>query len=174
MINKKTSNKKLLSVLKGNLVSSSPPIWLMRQAGRYLPEYRKIRKNVNSFLDLCYTPDLATEITLQPIQRFKFDGAILFSDILVIPHALGQNVTFEENKGPVLEPIKSIEDIKKLNLSALDETLNPIYQTAKNLHHALDDSTTLLGFCGAPWTVATYMIEGGTSKNHSLVKKWIY
>nr|WP_246505149.1 uroporphyrinogen decarboxylase [Microvirga antarctica] len=132
----------------------------MRQAGRYLPEYREIRKQAGSFLDLCYTPRLAEEVTLQPIRRFGFDAAIMFSDILVIPHALGQDVRFVENEGPKLEPITSLADLDRLSDEMPIERLSPVFETLDRLRSSLPRETTLLGFCGAPWTVASYMIAG--------------
>jgi uroporphyrinogen decarboxylase len=137
---------------------------MMRQAGRYLPEYRELREQAGSFLKLCFTPELACEITLQPIRRFQFDAAILFSDILVIPHALGQSVRFEAGEGPRLDPIASEKAIDALPKAADQNVLAPIYQTVKQVRSKLDDKTAFIGFCGAPWTVATYMIAGqGTS-----------
>ena len=153
------SDKKLLRVLQGEAIWP-PPVWLMRQAGRYLPEYREIRRQAGSFLDLCYNPDLATEVTLQPIRRFGFDGAILFSDILVIPHALGQDVRFAEGEGPRLEPVASLHDLDRLTDALPLERLAPVFDTLSRLKTALPSETTLLGFCGAPWTVASYMIAG--------------
>lgn len=150
--------KKLMNVLDGG-VEKIPPLWLMRQAGRYLPEYRETRKQAGGFLDLCYNPELAVEVTLQPIRRFGFDAAILFSDILVIPDALGRNVAFKEGEGPVLDPI-SVEDIEQLNVDQLLDHLNPVLQTVSGLRQELPGETTLIGFCGAPWTVATYMVAG--------------
>ena len=151
-----------------------PPIWLMRQAGRYLPEYREIRKNVTSFLDLCFTPELAIEVTLQPIRRFAMDAAILFSDILVIPYALGQKVDFVEGTGPVLQPVGNIDDLRGLSVSAVHERLAPVYETVRGVAAELPDGVCLIGFAGAPWTVATYMVEGGTSRNFANVKQWAY
>ncbi len=151
-----------------------PPIWLMRQAGRYLPEYRKIRKNVTSFLDLCFTPELAVEVTLHPIRRFAMDAAILFSDILVVPYALGQKVDFVEGTGPVLEPVRSGDDLRRLSASAVHERLAPVYETVRGVAAELPDGVGLIGFAGAPWTVATYMVEGGTSRNFANVKRWAY
>jgi len=152
-------NKSILDVL-GRVHRSPPPVWLMRQAGRYLPEYRAIREKAGSFLDLVFTPELAAEVTLQPIRRFGFDAAILFSDILVVPHALGQTVTFSVGEGPMLEPIEDRLGFERL-ASELDHgMLAPIYETIRLVKQALDPSVTLLGFCGAPWTLATYMIAG--------------
>lgn len=145
------------------------PIWMMRQAGRYLPEYRKIRQN-HSFLDMVYTPDVATEITLQPIRRFGFDAAILFSDILVTPQALGMDLTFTEGKGPQFTtPIRTSSDVQMLNQQM--DILAPIYETVKKVKSELPSNTTLIGFAGAPFTVASYMIEGGTSKDLKNTKK---
>ncbi len=131
----------------------------MRQAGRYLPEYREIRKNVGSFLDLCFNPKLATEVTLQPIRRFDFDAAILFSDILVIPHALQRNVRFVEGEGPRLDPI-DVDDIMKMSSRLTPGVLDPIFETVASVREQLDKTKSLIGFCGAPWTVATYMVAG--------------
>ncbi len=136
---------------------------MMRQAGRYLPEYRETRKRAGSFLDLCYNPDLAVEVTLQPIRRFGFDASILFSDILVVPHALGRDLRFEEGQGPLMTPI-SADDIAVLDGERFHVNLEPVYETVRRLRKELPEETTLIGFCGAPWTVATYMIAGhGTS-----------
>ncbi len=150
--------RKVLEVLKGKHFDR-PPIWMMRQAGRYLPEYRETRKKAGGFLDLCYSPKLATEVTLQPIRRFGFDAAILFSDILVVPDALGRRVDFIEGTGPVLDPI-SADDIGQLNSSVVGRHLEPVIETVRLIRSELPAETTLLGFCGAPWTVATYMIAG--------------
>lgn len=136
-----------------------PPVWLMRQAGRYLPEYKRTREKAGSFLDLCYTPELAAEVTLQPIRRFGFDAAILFSDILVVPHALGRRLRFEEGRGPLLEPI-TVDEIQNLSGAGFHERLQPVYETVGRVKGQLSPETALLGFCGAPWTVATYMIAG--------------
>jgi uroporphyrinogen decarboxylase len=154
----KTGDRKVMKVLAGETVFP-PPVWLMRQAGRYLPEYRKTRATAKGFLDLCYTPDLAVEVTLQPIRRYGFDAAILFSDILVIPDALDRNVHFVEGEGPKMDPIApgAIED---LDASGMHDHLAPVYETVRRLRAELPEETTLLGFCGAPWTVATYMIAG--------------
>ncbi|TPM26072.1 uroporphyrinogen decarboxylase [Mesorhizobium sp. B2-3-4] len=152
----------MLDVLKGK-AHFPPPLWMMRQAGRYLPEYRETRKRAGSFLDLCYNPDLAVEVTMQPIERFGFDASILFSDILVVPHALGRDVRFEEGRGPLLTPI-SAPEIAALEGDMFHVNLEPVYEAVRRLRAKLPDETTLIGFCGAPWTVATYMIAGhGTS-----------
>ena len=153
------SPKAILRVLEGEPVWPLP-VWIMRQAGRYLPEYRETRKQAGSFLDLCYNPRLAEEVTLQPIRRFGFDASILFSDILVIPHALGQEVRFVENEGPKLDPVTSDRDFSRLADEIPLERLEPVFETLDRLRGSLPKETTLLGFCGAPWTVASYMIAG--------------
>ena len=150
--------KKVLEVIDGKSFAT-PPIWMMRQAGRYLPEYRATRKQAGGFLDLCYSPEMAVEVTLQPIRRFGFDAAILFSDILVIPDALGVPVRFEEGRGPILEPVDETS-ISQLNTDRVLSHLAPVFETLNELSGQLSDETTMLGFCGAPWTVATYMIAG--------------
>ena len=156
------AERRLLRVLDGE-TSLPPPIWLMRQAGRYLPEYRDLRQKAGGFLDLCYNPDFATEVTLQPIRRFGFDAAILFSDILVIPDALDRGLHFVAGEGPKLTPILPRE-IASLDPSRAETHLAPVIATVARLRKELPDETTLIGFCGAPWTVATYMIAGqGTS-----------
>lgn len=166
--------KTLLRVLSGEAVSP-PPIWLMRQAGRYLPEYRKVREQAGSFLDLCYSPELAEEVTLQPIRRFGFDAAILFADILLIPHALGQELTFVAGEGPRLEPIGDAQALGALGpADAIDETLAPVYQTVSRLKHSLPADTTLIGFAGAPWTVATYMVAGQGTADQAPARRWSY
>jgi uroporphyrinogen decarboxylase len=151
-------NKKIIEVIEGKSFKI-PPLWMMRQAGRYLPEYKATRKQAGSFLDLCYNPELAYEVTMQPIERFQFDAAILFSDILVVCDALGQSLKFEEGRGPVLEPV-NVSDIAKLSTAGVMNHLAPVIETVSKLHNGLDKDITLLGFCGAPWTVATYMIAG--------------
>lgn len=154
------SQKTILKALAGE-TQATPPIWMMRQAGRYLPEYRATREKAGDFLSLCYNPDLATEVTLQPIRRYGFDGAILFADILLVPQALGADLWFVTGEGPRLSTITQQADFDKLGpADEVHETLNPIYQTVRNLSGALPPETTLIGFAGAPWTVATYMIAG--------------
>lgn len=152
-----TDGCRLLRVLDGERLWP-PPIWMMRQAGRYLPEYRATRAKAGSFLDLCYAPELATEVTLQPIRRFGFDAAILFSDILVVPHALGQKVWFVEGEGPRLDPV----DLSRLILEPdrLLQRLGPVIETVSRIRAELPEETALLGFCGAPWTLITYMVAG--------------
>jgi uroporphyrinogen decarboxylase len=132
----------------------------MRQAGRHLPEYREVRAQAGSFMNLCYTPALAAEVTLQPIRRYGLDGAILFSDILVVPHALGQEVSVVEHQGPRLDPVTSLSDLGRLSETLPLDRLSPVFETLDRLKGSLPPQTTLLGFCGAPWTVASYMIAG--------------
>lgn len=152
--------KTILRALAGETLPT-PPIWMMRQAGRYLPEYKATRAQAGDFLSLCYNPDLAAEVTLQPIRRYGFDAAILFADILLIPQALGADLWFVTGEGPRLSTITSQADFDKLgSVDNIHETLNPIYETVKILSRALPSETTLIGFAGAPWTVATYMIAG--------------
>lgn len=167
-----TPNRKVLDVLNGKTVTP-PPIWLMRQAGRYLPEYRETRKKAGSFLDLCYSPEYATEVTLQPIRRYGFDAAILFSDILVIPDALHRNVTFTEGHGPQMDPIDT-DGILALSQEGVLDHLKPVMETVSRLRGALPSETTLLGFCGAPWTVATYMIAGHGTPDQAPARLFAY
>jgi uroporphyrinogen decarboxylase len=169
----KTSAKRLLRVLRGEPVDR-PPFWFMRQAGRYLPEYRDLRTQADGFLNLCYSPKMACEVTLQPIRRYGMDAAILFSDILVVPHALGQAVSFVAGEGPKLEPVRKDADLLRLSLENIDSHLSPIYETVERVAAALPAETALIGFAGAPWTVATYMVEGGSSKDFSAVKAFAY
>lgn len=160
--------KKILSVLRGES-AAVPPVWLMRQAGRYLPEYRALRANAKDFVQFCLTPDLAVEVTLQPVRRFDLDAAILFADILLVPHALGQKVWFAEGEGPRLEPIRDMAGLEKLAYRA--ELLAPVMQTIKGVRAALPDHAALIGFAGAPWTVATYMMEGAGGTDHEISRK---
>ncbi|WP_152463764.1 uroporphyrinogen decarboxylase [Roseivivax sp. THAF30] len=152
--------KTILRALAGE-AQSTPPIWMMRQAGRYLPEYRATREKAGDFLSLCYNPELAAEVTLQPIRRYGFDGAILFADILLLPQALGADLWFVKGEGPRLSTVTTETDFEKLKpVHAIDETLSPVYETVSILSRELPSETTLIGFAGAPWTVATYMIAG--------------
>jgi uroporphyrinogen decarboxylase len=144
----------------------------MRQAGRYLPEYRALRTKARDFLDFCFTPELAIEATLQPVRRYGLDGAILFSDILTVPWALGQKVAFVENEGPKLEPVRSAEGIAKLEAASVTDRLSPVYQTVRGVRAALPGPVTLIGFAGAPFTVAAYMVEGSGSRDFPAVKRW--
>lgn len=165
--------KVFLRALAGETISP-PPFWFMRQAGRYLPEYRELRARVGDFLELCYTPELAVEVTLQPLRRFGMDAAILFSDILVVPDALGQPLAYVEGEGPVLEPVRNAVDVAGLDCQRLHERLAPIYETVRRLGRALPAEVALIGFAGAPWTVATYMVEGHGSRDHATTKAWAY
>lgn len=167
------TDKLFLKALKRQKVDHIP-FWFMRQAGRYLPEYRALREKAGGFLDMAYNPDFATEVTMQPIRRFRMDAAIIFSDILVIPHALGQDLTFVHGEGPKLGPY----DFKNLSYEHFDKILNPVYQALDKTRNSLKsegfDTTALIGFAGAPWTVATYMIEGGSSRDFIKTKTMAY
>jgi uroporphyrinogen decarboxylase len=163
-----TSTKVLLDTVLGRR-GERLPIWVMRQAGRYLPEYREVRAKAGSFLDLCYNPELAAEVTLQPLKRFNLDAAILFSDILVIPDALGQKVRFETGEGPRLEPLTA-DGIDALELGRAAEGLAPIIETVRRVKAGLAPEKTLIGFCGSPWTVATYMLAGQGSADQAVAR----
>jgi uroporphyrinogen decarboxylase len=169
----KRKTKPLLRALGGEALTP-PPWWLMRQAGRYLPEYRAIRARAKGFVEMCLTPTVAAELTLQPVHRYHMDGAILFSDILMLPYALGQKLTFREGEGPILEPTENYADIRRLKPSQTLSRLEPVFNAVHRIAEALDPSTTLIGFAGSPWTVATYMVEGGVSKDFRRVKTWAY
>jgi uroporphyrinogen decarboxylase len=158
-LTRSSASSAFLDVLAGNR-QSVPPIWMMRQAGRYLPEYRELRARAGSFLELCFTPEFAAEVTLQPMRRFHFDAAVIFSDILVIPHALGRAVRFEAGEGPRLDPLDTPEKILALQRKADFTKLEPVYEALRRVRAELDRSVALIGFCGAPWTVATYMVAG--------------
>ncbi len=151
-----------------------PPMWLMRQAGRYLPEYRETRAKAGSFLNLCYSPKLAAEVTLQPIRRYGFDASILFSDILVVPDALGQTVSFVEGEGPRLDPIEDAEGLARLDSAQTGDKFSTVAETVSLLRQQLPDETALIGFCGAPWTVATYMIGGRGSPDQAAARLMAY
>jgi uroporphyrinogen decarboxylase len=168
-----TNSKPFIDVLSGRR-QSVPPIWMMRQAGRYLPEYREVRAKAGSFLDLCFTPELATEVTLQPIRRFGFDAAIIFSDILVIPYALGRSVRFEIGEGPRLDPLDTTEKIAALARQADFAKLEPVYEALRRVRSALAPETALIGFCGAPWTVATYMVAGQGTADQAPARMMAY
>jgi uroporphyrinogen decarboxylase len=163
--------KQLLSPVKGP--NDNIPIWFMRQAGRHLPEYRKVKESVKNFLDFCYDVDKATEVTLQPIRRYNLDAAIIFSDILVLPHALGWEVDFKENIGPVLRQFKSQEDFKYLQNDPSSK-LEKVYEIIKKVKEELPLSTSLIGFTGSPWTVMSYMLEGKGKQDFKISKKFIY
>ena len=167
------TEKKLLRVLKGQ-VMDTPPIWLMRQAGRYLPEYRKVKEEAGSFLDLCYTPKYAIEVTLQPIRRYGFDAAIVFSDLPLIAQGLGQKLWYEEGGGPRLAPIRDGAGVAALDPGQVTNRLAPVYETVDGVSTALPAETALIGFAGAPWTVACYMVEGGGSRDFANVKGWAF
>ncbi|HEX9596817.1 MAG TPA: uroporphyrinogen decarboxylase [Anaerolineales bacterium] len=162
------THKPLLATVLGER-QERPPIWIMRQAGRYLPEYRETRTRAKGFLDLCYSPDLAVEVSLQPLRRFDLDAAIMFSDILVIPDALGQSVSFQQGEGPVLDPVLP-ETLGALKPERVLEHLAPVLETLRRLRAALPANKTLIGFCGSPWTVATYMIGGRGSPDQAAAR----
>jgi len=166
-----SADRPLLAVLKGEQ-RDPPPVWLMRQAGRYLPEYRALRADKGGFLALCYDPVSAAEITLQPLRRFGFDGAILFSDILVVPHAMGQDLWFETGEGPRLAPTLFDHDWQALTPDPAK--FEPIYQTVRNVVAALPPQATMLGFAGSPWTVATYMVAGQGTKDQGPARRMAY
>lgn len=166
-------DKKILRVLNGEILDR-PPLWLMRQAGRYLPEYREIRSTTSSFIEFCFTPQKAAEVTLQPIRRFGFDAAILFSDILVVPEALGQPVTFEAGEGPRLPPIEDPSGLSRLKSQINLDTLSPVFETIDRVKSSLSGETTFLGFCGAPWTVASYMIAGRGTPDQGPARMFAY
>ncbi len=153
------TKKPLIEVLSGRR-QDAPPLWMMRQAGRYLPEYRELRAKAGGFLDLCFTPEFAAEVTLQPIRRFNFDAAIIFSDILVIPYALGRSVRFEAGEGPRLDPLATPGEIATLATQANFDQLEPVFEALRRVRRELAPHIALIGFCGAPWTVATYMVAG--------------
>ena len=166
-------DKTLLTVLEGDR-QSPPPVWLMRQAGRYLPEYRALRAKAGGFLDLVFAPEFAAEVTLQPVRRFGFDAAILFSDILVVPHALGQQVRFSVGEGPLLDPIADRTAFERLNSEVDHKVLAPVYETIRIVKQQLEPSVALLGFCGAPWTVASYMIAGRGTPDQAPARLFAY
>ena len=171
MPNGNDSQKILLQTLLGKKTDQTP-VWLMRQAGRYLPEYRELRAKKGGFLELCYDAEAAAEVTLQPIKRFGFDGAILFSDILIVPHAMGQRLWFETGEGPRLAP--RLVDAALSSLEAAPEHFEAIYATVRRVAERLDDKTTFMGFAGSPWTVATYMVHGQGSKDQGVTRRYAY
>ncbi|VAW95160.1 Uroporphyrinogen III decarboxylase [hydrothermal vent metagenome] len=167
-------NDRFLKALLGEPVDMTP-VWMMRQAGRYLPEYRATRAKAGNFLKLCKTPELATEVTIQPLERFDLDAAILFSDILTIPDAMGLGLYFSEGEGPRFErPIQNEADIKNLTTPSMDKDLGYVMDAVSMIHRELDGRVPLIGFSGSPWTLATYMVEGGSSKDFSKVKGMLY
>jgi len=165
--------KPLLRVLAGDRMPV-PPIWMMRQAGRYLPEYRELRAKAGGFLELCFTPEFAAEVTLQPIRRFNFDAAIIFSDILVIPYALGREVRFEAGEGPRLDPLDTPAKVETLAAQADFGKLEPVYEALRRVRRELDPKIALIGFCGAPWTVATYMVAGQGTPDQAPARMMAY
>ena len=162
----------LLKVLSGQTLDI-PPIWMMRQAGRHLPEYLEVRATAKDFIDFCFSPDKAAEVTLQPIRRYDMDAAILFADILLIPIGLGRNVRFVKGKGPELDPI-SVSDISELTINGAADRVSSVYETVAKVRAKLDNSKALIGFCGGPWTVATYMIEGEGTPKKEMAKRFAY
>lgn len=170
----KTEDKLIMRALAGETLPT-PPVWMMRQAGRYLPEYRETRAQAGGFLDLCYNPELAAEVTLQPIRRYGFDAAILFADILLIPQALGVDLWFVTGEGPRLSQVTNATEVAALKpVEAIHETLSPVYETVRLLRAALPAETTLIGFAGAPWTVATYMIGGRGGEDQLPARQMMY
>jgi uroporphyrinogen decarboxylase len=167
----KTSKKRLIRALKGESLER-PPFWLMRQAGRYLPEYREVRAQAGSFLDLCYNPDLAAEVTLQPLRRYRPDAAILFADILLVPHGMGQHLEYREGEGPVFDPIRSAGELARLEPARMHDVVAPVYETVSRLRTELPAEVALIGFAGAPWTVACYMVEGQGSRDFASARQW--
>jgi uroporphyrinogen decarboxylase len=172
-ISRAVGTKPLLRVLAGER-QAVPPVWLMRQAGRYLPEYRAVREKAGGFLDLCFNPELAAEVTLQPVRRFGFDAAILFSDILVVPLALGRKVEFLAGEGPKLEPLTDADGVKTLRAAIDQAVVANVYETVRRVKASLDDKTALIGFCGAPWTVATYMVAGEGTPDQAPARMFAY
>ncbi|MBR0822089.1 uroporphyrinogen decarboxylase [Bradyrhizobium liaoningense] len=168
-----SATKPFIDVLSGQR-QAIPPVWMMRQAGRYLPEYREVRAKAGGFLDLCFNPELAAEVTLQPIRRFGFDAAIIFSDILVIPYALGRSVRFEVGEGPRLEPLDDPAKVATLAPRADFDKLEPVFEALKIVRGALDPKVALIGFCGAPWTVATYMVAGQGTPDQAPARMMAY
>ena len=162
--------QKIMNVLSGNKVNI-PPVWMMRQAGRHLPEYLRIRKTTSNFIDFCFNSQKATEVTLQPVDRYDMDAAILFADILLVPIALGRTVSFEKGIGPILDPL-SVNDIRNFQINT--DTLEPVYETVREVRKKLHNNKTLIGFCGGPWTVATYMLEGKGTPNKEKARIFAY
>ncbi len=167
-----SNTQPLMNVLKGR-GSERRPVWFMRQAGRYLPEYRKVREQAGSFLDLCYSPLLAAEVTLQPLRRYDLDAAIIFADILVVPHAMGNGLSFVEGEGPKLETVRSSSDLTRLKSGLKSAQFESVAKSVNGVRRKLDSSISLIGFCGAPWTVASYMVEGGSS-DRELARRFAY
>jgi len=164
---------RIAQVLGGQRVDP-PPYWFMRQAGRYLPEYKQLRERAGSFLDLVYTPEMAAEVTLQPLRRFDCDAAILFSDILIVPNALGQPLNFEAGEGPKLEPIQSREALAQLSQDRLEDSVAPVYETVARVRSKLSLEKAVIGFCGGVWTVASYVVAGRGGDDQAAAKRWAY
>lgn len=167
------NNKRFVQTLHSQ-PTDKVPFWYMRQAGRYLPEYMERRQTAGSFLDLCYSPDFAVEVTLQPLQRYNMDAAILFSDILVVPQAMGQHLEFRQGEGPVLTPVDTADKIKMLGMENFHSHLAPVYETVSRLSREIPETTALIGFAGAPWTVATYMVGGRGSADQAAARSLAY
>lgn len=167
------NTSRFLNVLSGT-PSSPVPIWMMRQAGRHLPEYLELRSRAKDFLDFCYSPSMAAEATLQPIRRYDMDAAILFADILLILDAIGLDVRFEKGVGPIVETVESESDLRRTPIETAVQRLSPVYETVERVRSGLDDSKALIGFCGAPWTVALYAIEGRGGTDKSTARSWAY
>ena len=167
------SGKKILDVLAGQIVTP-PPVWMMRQAGRHLPEYLETRARARDFLDFCYTPSLAAEATLQPIRRYGMDAAILFADILLILDAMGLGVRFEKGEGPLVEEISQPSDLRRIKPEAAADKLSPVYETVARVKAALPGETTLMGFAGSPWTVTLYAVEGRGKTDKSAAWRWAH
>lgn len=165
------SERKLLETLNGRKYPT-PPVWMMRQAGRHLPEYLELRSRAKDFLDFCYSPSLATEATLQPIRRYGMDGAILFADILLILDAMGRNVRFVKGEGPKVDPIEKASDLNVVALESVIDRMSPVYETVERVRSALPDETTLIGFAGSPWTVSVYAIEGKGGGDKAVSRNW--
>ena len=167
------STSRFLNVLSGN-PSSPVPIWMMRQAGRHLPEYLELRSRAKDFLDFCYSPSMAAEATLQPIRRYDMDAAILFADILLILDAIGLDVRFEKGVGPIVETVETESDLTRTTIETAIQRLSPVYETVDRVRSGLEDTKALIGFCGAPWTVALYAIEGRGGTDKSMARSWAY
>src|SRR6187431_3385174 len=172
-LSQNSTMKPFIEVLSGRR-QVVPPVWMMRQAGRYLPEYRELRAKAGGFLDLCFTPEYAAEVTLQPIRRFNFDAAIIFSDILVIPYALGRSVRFEAGEGPRLDPLNTPDKVATLSPEADFTKLEPVFEALRRVRAELDSRIALIGFCGAPWTVATYMVAGQGTPDQAPARMMAY
>ena len=173
MCSEMTASSKFIRTLNGER-NAIPPIWFMRQAGRYLPEYRELRAKAGSFLNLCYDSAMASEITLQPVRRFDLDAAILFADILLIPDAMGQTLSFAEGEGPMLDPVIMPKNIDEFRNRDIHDRLGPVYETVKRTRGDLASDKALIGFAGAPWTVATYMLNGRSSRDPAALRALYY